>query len=422
MLDMIIDAIQKLTRSYRNNKETKSLNEIQVDIFAAVANGDEVGVRHAAMQGQDVNAKRNDGVTPLVLACSHHVVGVVAALLELGADPDLPTNDNTVPYDHAKGDLELEWLLHAARRRRGTRSQIRNIETGPIKSGISFDLSEFLDTAELELPVGGMKYLRNHLEKSLGIEQAQDVERQLASTNFRVLYEQLFASEALGTAYLTSDCKTFRSPMSLGRYAVDLSRRKQFDLVEQSKNMYEITDELLWTLLPEELFTNRPKRICEIGGAWGATIKHFAERFSPDIYYNFEPDRHYAQWAAERFGTVTMAVDGETLRGVADDSIDLVLANNVLIFVPPIKVWSYLREMRRVIRKNGLIFFNALLSDELTEQDLDMYLNEYFPKRTIQIVPGDLIKRIFIEPSFVSMPIPTKNKYNKEYRLYKRIE
>ena len=144
-----------LTRSHRNNKEP---NEIQVDIFAAIANGDEGGVRHAAMQGQDVNAKRNDGVTPLVLACSHHVVGVVAALLELGSRSDLPTNDNTVPYDHAKGDLELEWLLHAARRRRGTRSQTRNIENGPIKSGISFDLSEFLDTAELQLPVGGMKY------------------------------------------------------------------------------------------------------------------------------------------------------------------------------------------------------------------------------------------------------------------------
>ena len=422
MLDMIIDAVQKLTRSYRNNKETKSLNEIQVDIFAAIANGDEAGVRHAAMQGQDVNAQRNDGVTPLVLACSHHVVGVVAALLELGADPDLPTNDNTVPYDHAKGDLELEWLLHAARRRRGTRSQVRNIDNGPIKSGISFDLSEFLDTAELKLPVGGMKYLRNHLEKSLGIEQAQAVERQLASTNFRVLYEQLFASEALGAAYLTSDCKTFRSPMSLGRYAVDLSRRKQFDLVEQSKNMYEITDELLWTLLPEELFTNPPKRICEIGGAWGATIRHFTARFSPEVYYNFEPDRHYAEWACQRFGAIKMPVDGETLQGILDELIDLVVANNVFIFVPPLKVWSYLREMRRVIRRGGLIFFNAVLSDELSEQDLDMYLDEYFPRRTIQMVPGDLVKRIFPEASFVSLPIPAEKKYNKEYRLYKRMK
>jgi len=77
--------------------------------------------------------------------------------------------------------------------------------------------------------------------------------------------------------------------------------------------------------------------------------------------------------------------------------------------------------MRRVVRRGGLIFFNAVLSDELSEQDLDMYLDEYFPKRTIQMVPGDLVKRTFPEASFVSLPIPTERKYNKEYRLYKRL-
>ena len=135
---------------------------------------------------------------------------------------------------------------------------------------------------------------------------------------------------------------------------------------------------------------------------------------------NFEPDRHYAEWACRRFGAIRMPVDGETLQGIVDESIDLVVANNVFIFVPPLKVWSYLREMRRVVRRGGLIFFNAVLSDELSEQDLNMYLDEIFSKRTIQMVPGDLVKRTFPEASFV-FAIPTERKYNKEYRLYKRM-
>jgi hypothetical protein len=324
-----------------------------------------------------------------------------------------------VALDASKARIAaLEAALDAAKER------LANLEAdnGPIKSEIRHDLSVFLNTAALNLPAGGMEYLRTHLKNSLGDEQARDVEQQMASTNFKVLYEQLFASEAFAVTHLSSDCKTFRSPMSLGKDAVEFSKRNQVDLFEQGRNMYEITDKLLWKLLPHEVFTNHPRRICEIGGAWGATINHLTKRFSPDIYYNFEPDRHYAEWAAERFGVVKMPVDGETLQGVADDSIDLVVANNVLIFVPPIKIWSYLREMRRIVRNNGLIFFNAILSDELSEHDLDMYLNEYFPKRIIQIFPGDLIKRTFMEPSFVSLLIPAENKYSKEYRLYKRIE
>jgi hypothetical protein len=84
-------------------------------------------------------------------------------------------------------------------------------------------------------------------------------------------------------------------------------------------------------------------------------------------------------------------------------------------------VWSYMREMRRVIRKDGIILFNAVLSDELSEVDLDHYLNTYFPKRQIQMVPGDIVRRVFPEPDFVSLPVPEENKYNKEYRIYKRV-
>ena len=113
----------------------------------------------------------------------------------------------------------------------------------------------------------------------------------------------------------------------------------------------------------------------------------------------------------------------ELLRGTDDNSIDLMIANNVLVFVPPIKVWSYMREMKRVIRKDGIILFNAVLSDELIEADLDNYLNNYFPKRQIQIVPGDIVKRTFPDTEFMALPVPEDNTYplRKEYRIYKRL-
>src|SRR5262249_52964324 len=154
-------------------------------------------------------------------------------------------------------------------------------------------------------------------------------------THYRALFEQLFWPEALGCSYISPDGRMFRSPMALGKYDVDFAKRRNIDIPERFATMFETTDKLLWQLLPNEFFPEPPKRICEIGGAWGATIKHLTERFSPDVYYNYEPDRAYADWTSKRFGTTNMPVDGETLRGMDNDSIDLVIANNVLIFVPP---------------------------------------------------------------------------------------
>ncbi len=388
------------------------------DLFDAIARDDMQALRARLSAGASPDAKRGDGVTPLTFAGSYHSAPAVRILLEYGANPDLPSSDNMLLEDYAQNNSEINALLHEAR---AARTGEAPNENSPIRSWVSSDLQDFLRDCDLLLPESGMDFLRSRLRSSHGEEGAREVENELANTNYRVLLEQVFGPESLGCSYLSADNRLIRSPMALGRYEVGFAKRRGFDLVDRLKNLYEVTDALLYKLLPDEYFTLPPKRICEIGGAWGATIKHLSERFHPEEYENYEPDRHYAEWTAERFGAKKMPVDGETLRGTATDSVDLMIANNVLIFVPPIKVWSYLREMRRVTRKDGIILFNAVLSDELNEGDLDHYLATNFPRRQIQIIPGDIIDRTLPESQFLRLPVPAENKYNKEYRVYKRI-
>ena len=279
---------------------------------------------------------------------------------------------------------------------------------------VSSDFAKFLDQANLVLPEGGLEYLLRVLRQKAGQHGAQELEHQLSKTKYRSLFEQLFAPEALACSYLSSDGKAFRSPMALGKDEIEFCKRRNIDISERFERLFDITDRLLWELLPDDLFPEPPRRICEIGGGWGSTIKHLKERFSPDIYYNYDLDQAFAQLAADKFGITNMPVDGETLRGTESDSIDLVIANNVFLFVPPVKVWSYLREMKRVVRKGGLVVFNAVQSGQLSERDLDHYLLAHFPKRALQIVPSDIIKRIFAEPQF-------KLLHASEYCVYRRI-
>jgi len=127
--------------------------------------------------------------------------------------------------------------------------------------------------------------------------------------------------------------------------------------------------------------------------------EHLTERFHPTEYQNYEIDSAYAKWAEETFGVKAMPVDGETLSGTKDRSMDLVIANNVLFFMPPIKVWSYLTEMARVTAKNGIIVFNVIVPDFFENKQLDFFL-EKFPRRAFSFTPQRFIELSFPKTEF----------------------
>jgi len=389
-------------------------------LFAATERSDMAGIRSAVIAGAPVDAKRN-GVTPLILASSLGLVESVRTLLELGADPAIQSeaNENLIPLDFARhqANLEIEMLLAAVERGAETRTTaVANALR--CTCGTCRDLAQFLDHADLVLPKAGWEYYKERMRREANEEVARKAEQELERLNYRPLFEQLFGSEALACANAAgANYSTIRAPMDLGSYEVNYSKRMNVDLVKRLHGNFEAADQILKSLLPDEIFTAPPRRVCEIGGAWGGTIKHFMDRFAIEEYQNYEPDRYYADWTFERFGAKKMPVDGETLGGTETDSMDVVIANNVFIIVPPLKIWSYLIEMRRVVRKNGLVVFSGIVSDQVTEDFFWNYLCGYFPRRTFQIIPRDVIDRTFAPPAFELLKI-----VNREYFVFRRVE
>jgi hypothetical protein len=375
-------------------------------LFKAAQTGSEKEIRAAILAGADVNAAGECGVTPLILSASRGSADNVKALLSLGADASMATDEGYIALDFARGagNLEVENALLG-----------RGSEFG--SAGTVSDLDYFLDQAELKLPQKSWEWFQAHLLSELGEIRAAQVEDELKAGEYRILFEQLFGSEALACAHFSAKSSiVMRSPMALGAFDVEQAKRRKIDLVDQFKLKFEITDRFLRDILPDDIFWSPPRTVCEIGGAWGATIKHLTERFSIEEYHNYEPDRHYARFVAERFGAKKMPVDGETLQGTETDSMDLVLANNVLIFVPPMKIWSYLTEMRRVVKIGGLVLFNAIISDQLEEKDLRHYLDTCFPRRTFQLMPRDIIDRTFPTSHFELLKT-----VDREYLVFRRI-
>lgn len=276
---------------------------------------------------------------------------------------------------------------------------------------------EFVKQSHLTLP---QKQFDNFIKQLSTDASADTVERYkeyLKNSNYIDLFEQLFSHELQTTRALNPRTLKEFTTFLRGKPDLDRAKKEGVHLHQLKKNMIKITDELLFKIIFDSDFTKPPENVCEIGGAWGATTIHIIKRFKPKDYQNYEIDYDYAKWSEENLGTKAMIVDGETLSQTETASQDLVIANNVLFFIPPLKVWSYLNEMARVTAKNGLIVFNILIADRILPVGLDGYLNSLFPRRTIGMVPEVFIKRSFPDKSFTLIR-KVESKINMEYLPY----
>ena len=100
-----------------------------IDIWTAAARGDIEAVKQHLAAGADVNAKDDDGWTPLHQATDEGHKEIVELLIAKGADVNATDEDGETPLDHAEGlrswpPLEDNCLLYTSpspRDQRGSR-------------------------------------------------------------------------------------------------------------------------------------------------------------------------------------------------------------------------------------------------------------------------------------------------------------
>ncbi len=227
----------------------------------------------------------------------------------------------------------------------------------------------------------------------------------------KFLYSQIFGFEWLNLTYIRGNQK---HPI------ISFLRNDPEVTTAPGSKLYQITDKLLTGLLKDSDFNVPPQKVCEIGGAWGATISHITNRFKVVEYQNYEIDLVYANYCANKFGTKIMDCDGETLSGTADKSIDLAIANNVLIFTPLLKAWSYLKELARVVNHGGVVLFNIRVLEYLQSQHPKQILNNIFPMRSHTI-----LSQAFLDNCFPKSDFTLLRRLEKQgdtcYFIYKKV-
>jgi len=218
------------------------------------------------------------------------------------------------------------------------------------------------------------------------------------------IFRALFAFEiARGMSFID---KPYNGSFFMrGKRDVRSARRTGRSLAEQSATRRDLVGKYLEIVLPPELLQAYPRpHVCEIGAAWGAATAYLNAVLEPATYTIFEIDPDLARDLEQQYNLKAMPCDGESLNGIHDNAMDIIIAADVFFFVPPIKLASYMEEIKRALKPGGLVFFNIITADNFFSRNLDLILNRKDLIRSYAPIPVNLIMHIFEDYELIPFP------------------
>ncbi|RZJ18940.1 MAG: class I SAM-dependent methyltransferase [Brevundimonas sp.] len=273
------------------------------------------------------------------------------------------------------------------------------------KLGIPGNLDEL---SLLRLYHSGHIRLPASTQASLG----DKVDLQEQSVQLAIL-KTLFAFEMSRGTFFHLPTKNTATFFLRGKTDVLRAARSGKPMIDADSPRYREARTHMDAVLPDSIFVDGPpKKVCEIGAAWGGSTLSITDRFAPDEFYNFEIDPDLAHQMEIELGLKSLPCDGETLTGVADASMDLVFSSGVFYFVPPIKLVSYFNEMIRVCRPGGLVYFNLLTAELLSPRRLGVMIKDPGLRRVFAPIPRSWVDEMFAE--FERLPIPEGTTFNPD--------
>jgi SAM-dependent methyltransferase len=122
------------------------------------------------------------------------------------------------------------------------------------------------------------------------------------------------------------------------------------------------------------------KNICEIGTGTGMYLEKTIEKAPVQKYEVYETDQDWNKYLVLEYKTkiehlIIHNADGISLYQTKSDTIDLVHAHAVFVYLPIINNYVYLKECVRVCKKDGYIVFDVISDDMFSEEAAKNWLN-----------------------------------------------
>ena len=135
----------------------------------------------------------------------------------------------------------------------------------------------------------------------------------------------------------------------------------------------------------------------------------------PSSYQIYETDTEWCEWLARTYQVTPHNADGTSLHDTASESVDLVHAHKVFVYLPFIVTCGYLNEMIRVARSGGRMVFDIVSENCMEDSVLQKWIASgvYYPC----IMPREFVLDFFakrqcsLQSSFFAPMMPGKSEY-----------
>jgi len=118
--------------------------------------------------------------------------------------------------------------------------------------------------------------------------------------------------------------------------------------------------------------------ICEIGAGTGRYMEKVIEKCNPERYESYETAKDWAEWLATEYPIISQPTDGFSLNSTKDNSIDLVHAHGVFVYLSFFDSLRYFKEIDRIATTNSYIVFDCITEDCLDTKTLNKWLESKY--------------------------------------------
>jgi hypothetical protein len=217
--------------------------------------------------------------------------------------------------------------------------------------------------------------------------------------------------------------KIFKSKLRKGNYisckeTVDAAIAENLsvcDYLEKKWNQVGETQKVIYELIDSVDIKNITSS-CEIGPGTGRYIeKIFSAAPLIKHYSIYETAPDWAFWLSQKYNCIKRDANGIDLNQEGDSSIDLCHAHGVFVYLSIFNSLRYIKEMIRVCRIGGIIFFDYYNSETLNKINGNTILEQNISYPVI--IPDSVIES-FIKDNNCEIIKTFKNKHGVSFSIY----
>jgi ubiquinone/menaquinone biosynthesis C-methylase UbiE len=162
--------------------------------------------------------------------------------------------------------------------------------------------------------------------------------------------------------------------------------------------------------------------ILEIGPGTGRFLDPIQRHYSPSHYEVYETNRGWAEYLGAAYPVEIKTANGRDLSQTPDNSCDVVHAHGVFTYLPVTTTFGYFGETCRVLKPGGFAFFDAILDDQCTVHNIEVWRSAY---ETYQrILPRSAVVQFFAERGCRQLPreITVKPDRGERYIIFQKTD